>query len=69
MSKKNTKTTSARALADQRESSREAPDPNVVCGPADLSNRRPAWDTTRQASTGVNGPAGDAETALLAGAP
>lgn len=50
-------------------SSRETPDADVVCGPADVPNRRPDLDTARHPCPGVNGPAGDAETALLAGAP
>ena len=50
-------------------SAREAPDPNVVCVAADVADRRSAPGLTRHASTGANAAAGDAETALLAGAP
>lgn len=48
---------------------RGTPDPNVVCTAAEAPNRRPARGATRPASTGANAAAGDAETALLAGAP
>jgi hypothetical protein len=51
-------------------SSRETPDADAVCGAAaDVPNRGPVVDTARHPCPGVNGPAGDAETALLAGAP
>ncbi|GAA2061821.1 hypothetical protein GCM10009839_86130 [Catenulispora yoronensis] len=48
---------------------RANPDPTLVCGTADQPTRRAGGFPVRQASTGANVALGDAETALLAGAP
>ncbi|GAA1984670.1 hypothetical protein [Catenulispora subtropica] len=56
-------------MSKNTKSSRETPDPNVVCAPSEVPNRRPAWGPARHASPGANVASGDTETALLAGAP
>ncbi|NUP51050.1 MAG: hypothetical protein HOW97_27615 [Catenulispora sp.] len=48
---------------------RATPDPDVFRAAAEAPSRGPARGASRQASTGANVAGGDAEAALLVGAP